>query len=122
MNTADFEKKKEAFGFRCATCGAVEGEPDSRYGDEKVELRQGCRDPRKPTDDLQNIIPQCANCNRAYKDDFVFDERGRAYAVAGIGPVRRASKAVKQKILESLDKDGDITMIAGSGSRRTNPS
>ena len=101
MGTADFEEKKKAFGFRCATCGAVEEETDPRYGG-VVELRQCPRDPRKPTDDYQNIIPQCANCSKAYEDDFVFDERGRAYAVAGIGPVKRASKAVKQKIFESL--------------------
>ena len=104
MDTADFEKKKEAFGFRCATCGAIEGKPDPRYGDDKVELRQGRRDPQKLADDPQNIVPRCANCDRTYKDDFVFDERGRAYAVAGIDPVRRASKAVKQKILESLER------------------
>lgn len=102
MGTADFEEKKKAFGFRCATCGAVEGETDPRYGGGAVELRQRLRDPRKPTDDYQNIIPQCANCSRTYEDEFVFDERGRAYAVAGIGPVKRASKAVKQKIFESL--------------------
>lgn len=104
LNTDDFEKKKEAFGFRCATCGAVEGCPDPRYGDDKVKLGHGRRDPRKPAEDPQNIIPQCANCRRTYKEDFVFDERGRPYAVAGVGPVRRASEAVKQKIFESLKR------------------
>ena len=102
LHDEDFNERKIAFGFRCATCGASEGEPDPRYGGDKVELQQGHRDPHKPSDDHENIIPQCANCNRAYKDHFVFDEKGRVRAVASVDPVKRASKSVRRKIFEFL--------------------
>lgn len=49
-----------------------------------------------------NIILQCQFCNRAYRRDFVFDSRGRARAVADVGPVRRANRAVQRKIWELL--------------------
>ena len=105
LHDEDFNERKIAFGFRCATCGASEGEPDPRYGGDKVVLQQGHRDPHKPSDDQENIIPQCANCNRAYKDDFVFDEKGRVHSVASIDPVKRASKAVKKKVFEFLKNE-----------------
>ena len=49
-----------------------------------------------------NIIPQCQFCNRAYRRDFVFDSRGRARAVADVGPVQRAHRTVQRKIWELL--------------------
>lgn len=92
----------QAFGNRCATCGAVAGEPDPRYGRDRVQLQQGHRDPSKPSSDRLNIIPQCQFCNRQYRDDFVFDEKGRAHAIAGLGPVQRASREVQRKVWEFL--------------------
>jgi len=62
LNANDFIDIKVAYGNKCATCGAREGRPDSRYGDDLVELQQGHMDPSKPLD-LQNIIPQCQFCN-----------------------------------------------------------
>lgn len=97
-----FEELKRAFGNRCATCGAIEGEPDPRYGRDRVSLQQEHRDPAKPDTDRGNIIPQCSLCNRQYRNDFVFDEKGRVRAVADIGPVRRADAAVQRKIFDFL--------------------
>jgi len=102
LSAESFEQVKKAFGFSCATCGAREGRPDPRYGEDKVVLQRGHRDPAKPATDKLNIIPQCQFCNRAYRGDFVFDEKGRAWAVADIGPVQRASAEVKKKILQFL--------------------
>lgn len=102
LDASTFDELKAAFGNRCATCGAVEGEPDPRYGGAVTVLQQGHQDPAKPADDPENIIPQCGNCNRQYKDDFVFDDKGRAYAVHSVNPVRRASKAVQRRILDYL--------------------
>jgi len=107
LNANDFIDIKVAYGNKCATCGAREGRPDSRYGDDLVELQQGHMDPSKPLD-LQNIIPQCQFCNWAYRGDFVFDDKGRAWAIADIGPVERSSDSVKSKVfkwLSSLFKD-----------------
>jgi len=97
-----FDDIKRTFGYSCATCGAREVWPDPRYGEDKVRLQRGHRDPAKPANDKLNIIPQCQFCNRAYRGDFVFDEKGRAWAVADIGPVQRASTDVKKNLLQFL--------------------
>ena len=102
LEASSFEELKKAYSFRCATCGAQEGRPDPRYGDDRVQLQQGHRDPSKSGSDLQNIIPQCQFCNQAYRDDYEFDERGRVRAVASPAPVKRAPKAVQRRILEEL--------------------
>ena len=107
LSGGDFDTIKRAFGSRCATCGAREGRPDPRYGGVViVQLQQGHRDPHQAGDDPDNIIPQCQFCNRSYRSDFVFDDKGRAYAVASINPVRRASAVVQQLILEWLVNRG----------------
>ena len=102
LNATTFEEVKTAFGNRCATCGAVEGEPDPRYGGGNTVLQQGHQDPAGPADDLANIIPQCENCNRQYKDDFLFDDKGRVRAVNTVRPVERAADDVQRRIYEHL--------------------
>ena len=102
LSAESFDDLKTSFGNRCATCGAVEGEPDPRYGADAVQLQQGHQNPDSGSTDLSNIIPQCQFCNRAYLRDFVFDDRGRVKAVADVGPVRRASQPVQRKIWEFL--------------------
>lgn len=101
LRAKTFNEIKELYGHRCATCGARENRPDSRYGEDMVILQQGHKDPTKPALE-NNIIPQCQFCNRAYRRDFVFDEKGRVYAIADVGPVQRAALEVKKKILEWL--------------------
>ena len=102
LNARSFKELKTAYGNRCATCGASKRKPDNRYGRDKVALQQGHRDPEKPSSDKNNIIPQCQFCNRAYKGDFTFDDKGRVSAVADIAPVKRASDKVKYKIFSWL--------------------
>ena len=102
IQAEDFEAVKQTFGSRCATCGAVEKEPDPRYGGAVTVLQQGHQDPRGRADDPENIIPQCQFCNRAYRGDFVFDDKGRVQAIADVRPVRRASESVQRKIWNYL--------------------
>jgi len=104
LSGGDFDAIKQAFGGRCATCGAREGQPDPRYGRATVQLQQGHRDPHQAGDDPENIIPQCQFCNRSYKNDFVFDDKGRTRAVASVGPVQRASRTVQRRILDWLKR------------------
>lgn len=102
LTTADFVSLVKLFGNRCATCGAINGEPDPRYGGrDKVSLQKGHMNPHKPSEP-NNIIPQCQFCNQAYKNDFEFDERGRVIAVANTRPVERARISVQEKIYEYL--------------------
>ncbi|MXY47066.1 MAG: hypothetical protein F4Y44_08800 [Chloroflexi bacterium] len=102
LSAESFDDLKTSFGNRCATCGAVEGEPDPRYGADVVQLQQGHQDPDADSASIANIIPQCQFCNRAYRRDFVFDDKGRVRAVADIGPVRRASLPVQRKVWDFL--------------------
>ena len=107
LKAETFNELIQAFGNRCATCGAIENEPDPRYGNDTVKLQQGHRNPAEPADDKENIIPQCDACNRQYKDDFVFDERGRIHSIAGLGPIKRSSESVQRNIWKFLkDKFG----------------
>lgn len=104
LSGRNFDEIKVNFGSRCATCGAREDQPDPRYGEEKVKLQQGHRDPDRAGDDIKNIIPQCQFCNRSYRGDFVFDDKGRVRAVAGINPVKRSSRVVQKRIFDWLRK------------------
>ena len=97
---SNFEEIKKVYNGQCLTCGAKEGEKSWRYN-EKVRLEQGHRDPDKPIT-KDNIIPQCQFCNKAYKGDFTFDERGRVRAVASVDPVKRASEKVQKSIWKFL--------------------
>ncbi len=105
---SSFDDIKKLFGDKCATCGAFDGEPDPRYPrGEIVKLQQGHRDPHKSLDN-ENIIPQCQYCNKSYKDDFVFDEKGRVRCVANSKPVTRASRDVQKEVADALIKKGII--------------
>ena len=101
LDATTFNELQAVYGGRCATCGAEAGKPSPRYGEDIVELQQGHKDPSQPHT-LDNIIPQCQFCNRAYRGDFTFDDKGRVRAVADVGPVQRATQAVQRKILQWL--------------------
>ena len=101
MSAKNFEDIKKVFNYCCATCGAKEGESSPRYGDDIVRLQKGHKDPDEPAA-VGNIIPQCQFCNRAYRRDFVFDDKGRVRAVADVRPVKLAAEKVKRKIWEYL--------------------
>ena len=105
LEAQDFATIKQAWDNRCASCGTRENEKSWRNYDAVVKLQQGHRDPHKPLT-LENIIPQCQYCNRGYKGDFVFDEKGRVRAVASINPIKRASLSVKRKIKDFLNQKG----------------
>lgn len=72
----NFEQLKAEYDFRCATCGSKEGEPQFHNKGLTTRLQQGHMDPRIRTLE-NNTIPQCGECNRAYRDWFVFDRNGR---------------------------------------------
>ncbi|MDO8466969.1 MAG: hypothetical protein Q7S83_02400 [bacterium] len=97
----DFESLKAVYDFRCATCGSQERKPNFLEPDKRTTLQQGHMNPLKPLS-LENSIPQCQVCNGVYKDDYVFDAKGRAIAVASPRPVLKADKAVQEQIKKLL--------------------
>lgn len=72
----DFDELRARFDFRCATCGSKEGEPNFKNLSQLTALQQGHMNPNLPLS-MENMIPQCSECNRAYKDKFIFDGNGR---------------------------------------------
>ena len=46
LNAYTWDDVKRTFGNRCATCGAIDGEPDPRYGADRVQMQQGHQYPR----------------------------------------------------------------------------
>jgi hypothetical protein len=72
----DFEALKLEYENRCATCGSPEGQRNFLNRSQITKLEEGHIDPRKPLD-MNNCIPQCSICNRAYRDWFIFDDKGR---------------------------------------------
>jgi hypothetical protein len=72
----DFDQLKKLYGYRCATCGSKEGEPQFHNPGILTQLQAGHMDPN--IRELEgNAIPQCGECNRAYRDWFIFDVNGR---------------------------------------------
>lgn len=107
LKAEDFEGIKQAYGNRCATCGAKEGETSRRYGDKPIKLQQAHMEPSKSGKDIRNIIPQCQYCNQAYLNDFTFDDKGRVRAIASVEPVKRATKPVQEKVFSWLKSNED---------------
>ena len=77
LSEAEWIVLKEEFNNRCATCGSKEGEKPykRKYTVKKTKLQKGHCDPNKSLT-RSNCIPQCAYCNRIYKDKFIFDQEG----------------------------------------------
>ncbi|KKU86819.1 MAG: hypothetical protein UY15_C0002G0025 [Parcubacteria group bacterium GW2011_GWA2_47_9] len=81
-DTDDWEKIKEKYNYRCATCGSQENKPHF--------LVTG------------NIIPQCQKCNRGDRNRWVYDEKGRVIKLADANFVKNFDKDVKEKIYRIL--------------------
>ena len=99
----DFQELKKRYRHSCATCGAQEGKKH-RYSAEVVVLEKGHKDPARIMENF-NIIPQCQLCNKVAKDNWVFDDYGRATRITPQGLLTRHSKAQKIEFLEVLLAD-----------------
>ncbi|MFH1254919.1 MAG: hypothetical protein V1667_00360 [bacterium] len=102
--TDDWEKIKEAYNFRCATCGSQENKPHFHWPATKTILQIGHMDPNKPLVN-GNIIPQCQKCNRADRNRWVYDGKGRVIKLADANFVKNFDKDVREKIYRILHKE-----------------
>jgi len=99
--TDDWDKIKKGYGFRCATCGSREGEPHFHWTGTKTILQKSHKDPNKPLI-AGNIIPQCQKCNRADRNRWVYDDKGRVIKLADPNFVKNFDKNVRWKIYTIL--------------------
>lgn len=100
-SSQDWEKIKEQYGYRCVTCGSKEGEANIHYPNTKTKLQKSHLDPNKPLVP-GNIIPQCEKCNRADRNNWVYDERGRVIKLANPNVIRRSDRQIRWKVYKIL--------------------
>jgi predicted restriction endonuclease len=103
INEHEWESLKDQYDYRCATCGSKEGEYHFHWKNTRVKLQKAHMDPNKPLV-AGNIIPQCQICNRAYKDYWVFDKKGRVIKLANPKIINRSDKKVQWEIYKILYK------------------
>lgn len=94
LKSIDLGELRRAYDNRCASCGSKEGEPSLRDPSRTTRLQRGHMDPTKALAP-RNVIPQCDECNRAYRDWFVFDGNGR---VTDINVVSDRWRSIYKKI------------------------
>jgi|SRR3989338_8252768 len=92
---------KKQYGYRCATCGSVESKPNIHWQNTATKLQKSHKDPTKPLV-KGNIIPQCQKCNRADRNNWVYDERGRVIKLANPSVINRSSQDVQLRVYEIL--------------------
>ena len=99
--TGEWENLKKQYGYRCVTCGSEEGKPNIHWSNTITRLQKAHKDPNKPLV-AGNIIPQCEKCNRASRNNWVYDERGRVIKLANPNVIKRSDKEVRWKVYEIL--------------------
>jgi len=100
-SSGDWENIKKQYRNRCATCGSEEDKRNLHWSDTVTKLQQAHIDPFKSLVE-GNIIPQCQKCNRAYRNFWVFDERGRIRGIANPSIIKKCKEEVKRKIYKIL--------------------
>lgn len=101
LNAVNWDGLKKIYGNRCATCGSKENEANLHYPASLTQLQQGHKDPSKPLS-IDNTIPQCQFCNRASRNYFVFDNKGRVEKIYDPHFVLRSNKNIQEVMLKLL--------------------
>lgn len=99
-----FESLKKQYGYKCATCGSQEGKPHRYWKNTKTVLQKGHMDPSKPLEP-GNIIPQCEKCNRADRNYWIYDEKGRVVGIANEKVIDKCSRELKERIYLRLKEE-----------------
>jgi len=104
LKANDWEELKARYGFRCATCGSKEGESNYHYRSTITKLNKGHKDPSKPLT-LDNTIPQCEFCNKASRNYFIFDNKGRVDRIYDPNFIMRSDEEIRKLMLKILIED-----------------
>jgi len=104
IDVGNWEKLKAQYGYRCATCGSREGEPNFHWPGTKTKVQKAHMDPNKPLK-KGNIIPQCQKCNRADRNRWVYDNKGRVIKLAYANFVKNFDKGIRYKVYKILCKE-----------------
>ena len=99
----DWDDIKKRYSYRCGTCGSKEGKPHFHWPQTKTKLQQAHKNPEQPLDN-KNTIPQCQKCNRADRNKWVYDDKGRVVKLANATVLKRCSKHVQKEAYRILYK------------------
>ena len=99
--TADWGSLKAEYGYRCVTCGSEEGKLNIHYPNTITKLQKSHKDPNKPLAP-GNIIPQCQKCNRADRNNWVYNETGRVIKLANPIAIKRSDEEIRRKVYKIL--------------------
>lgn len=102
--TGDWENIKKQYKCKCATCGSEEGKTNIHWPNSLTQLQKSHMDPKKPLNS-GNIIPQCQFCNRAYRNYWVFDDKGRVRKVSNPSVIKKSDKQVRWEVYKILYKE-----------------
>jgi len=97
----DWKSLKAEYGYRCITCGSKEGRYHIHYPNTITKLQRAHKDPNKPLIH-GNVIPQCGKCNRADRNNWVYDERGRVIKLANPKVIKRSDREIKWQVYKIL--------------------
>lgn len=103
----DWESIKKQYNNRCATCGSIEGKPNIHYPNVITQLQKGHKNPNKPLE-YGNIIPQCDQCNRQDRNNFVYNNKGRVIKIANPRFVLRSDKSTKKVMYDLLKRELEL--------------
>ncbi|PTY39170.1 hypothetical protein [Brachyspira hampsonii] len=102
--SGNWEKIKELYNYRCASCGSKEGDEHLFRKGVKVSLQKGHMNPALPLEE-GNIIPQCQICNRPDRNKWIYDKTGRVIGVANTEDgFRIVEKFIKNSSEETNEK------------------
>lgn len=90
----DWSELVAAYGDKCACCGK-EQDPDL--------FEKGHKDPRKGQE-IDNLIPQCGDCNVWASDRFIFNDDGRIIGLASHEFVLQSDDDIQRQIWLALKK------------------
>ena len=102
--TEDWEELKKQYGHRCVTCGSEEGEYNIHWPNTITRLQKAHMNPTEPLAS-GNIIPQCEKCNRADRNNWVYDERGRVIKLANPIVIKRSNREIRWKVYKILSEE-----------------
>lgn len=102
--TGDWKTIKAQYNFRCATCGSQEGKPHLHWPATRTFLQKAHMDPGKPLV-AGNILPQCQKCNRADRNRWIYDAKGRVVKLADARFVKNFDKDVRKRIYKILHRE-----------------
>ncbi|MEW6686850.1 MAG: hypothetical protein AB1393_11690, partial [Candidatus Edwardsbacteria bacterium] len=78
-----------------------ESKPHIHWPNTITSLQIAHKDPNQPLV-AGNIIPQCEKCNRADRNNWVYDERGRVIKLANPNVIKRSDKEIRWKVYKIL--------------------